>query len=79
MKTDWKKGDTCYIAMGGSKLSKGKILEVLDLSEHGYTYLNYLIEIPTHIEEILEVRQAYTMAEFEDGPLGIFMSLRKGD
>lgn len=77
MKTDWKKGDTCYVFLPGHRgtKSKGKILEVLDLSEHGYiNFPHYLVEIETHIEPLLEVYNEYQMAETMDGPIG-FMSM----
>ncbi len=75
MKTDWKAGDTCWIYGHGHK-SKGTILEVLDLSRHGYSILEYLIEIQTSIDPVLEVRNAFTMAESEEGEIGLFSNLK---
>jgi|688.fasta_scaffold1867369_2 hypothetical protein len=79
MKTTYAKGDDVWIHLGTApgKLSKGKVLEVFDLSEHGYTFLNYLIEIPTSIEPLLEVRNAMTMSEDAKGPVGLFRKLKE--
>ncbi len=79
MKTTYAKGDDVWIHLGTApgKLSKGKVLEVLDLSEHGYTFLNYLIEIPTSIDPLLEVRDVMTMSEDAKGPVGLFRKLKE--
>lgn len=79
MKSDWKKGDDVWIFMPHHKgeKSKGTILEILDLSEHGYSWPYYLIEVQTSIDPLLEVREAFTMAESEDGPIGIWSKMRK--
>lgn len=80
MKTSYDKGDDVWIHLGEApgKLSKGKVLEVIDLSEHGYTFPNYLIEIPTSIDPLLEVRDAMTMSEDAKGPIGLFRKMREG-
>lgn len=73
MKSEYKSGDDVWIAgIENGKLTKGKVLERLDLSKHGYTFDNYLIEIDTHVDPLLEVRCIFTMSEDEKGPLGIF-------
>jgi ribosomal protein L24 len=79
MKTKYEKGDDVWIHVGSTpgKLSKGTVLEVLDLSEHGYSFLNYLIEIQTSIDPILEVREAMTMSEDEKGPIGLFRKMKE--
>ena len=79
MKIKYAKGDDVWIHLGyePGKLSKGKVLEVLDLSEHGYSFLNYLIEISTSIEPLLEVRNAMTISEDEKGPVGLFRQLKE--
>jgi len=71
---EFKKGDSCWIYMSGheGKLTKGKVLEVLDLFEHGYTHLNYLIEIETGIDTMLEVRHGFTMSDNPEGPIGLW-------
>jgi hypothetical protein len=81
MKTDWVSGDTVYIYIGDHRghTSKGVILEVLDLHTHGYSFPQYLIEVESSIENLLEVRDAFTMSEEEDGPVGLWAGLKKGD
>jgi hypothetical protein len=77
MKTEYVKGDDVWIHLGvvPGKLSKGKVLEVLDLSEHGYGFKHYVIEIETHIDPVLEIREPMTMSEDEKGPIGLFRSM----
>jgi hypothetical protein len=67
-----KKGDDAWIFMSNhsGELSKGRVLEVLDLSEHGFTGEHYLIEIPTGIEPVLEVRDGFTVSDSADKPIG---------
>ncbi len=79
MKTKYEKGDDVWIHVGqnAGKLSKGKVLEVLDLSEHGYVSQQYLIEIQTSIEPLLEVRNPMTISEDEKGPVGLFRKMRE--
>lgn len=74
MKTlEFKEGDDCWIAMGGGKLHKGKVLEVLDLSRHGWVnHKHYVVEIPTSIDPVLEIRDGLTMSDAEDAPLGMW-------
>jgi hypothetical protein len=68
----FEKGDDCWIAMGGPKLCKGKVLEILDLKDHGYTFLNYLIEVQTGIDPVLKVRCGWTMSDHPDKQIGMW-------
>lgn len=73
MKTDWKVGDTAYCYSGfkhEGKLSEGKIVAVLNLERYGFPH--YVIEIETHIDPILEVRDALTMSDKKEGPIGFY-------
>lgn len=76
MKTDWKVGDTayCYVGAHQGKLSKGTILAILDLP--GYAYLNYVISIPTGVDDLLEVRDHLSMSDKKEGPIGFYELLR---
>lgn len=76
MKKDWKVGDTayCYVGSNQGKLSEGKIVAVLELP--GYSYLNYVIKIDTHIDPLLEVRCAMTMSDKKEGPIGFYEIMR---
>lgn len=73
MKKDWKVGDTAYCYCGPNhqgKLSEGKVVAVLNLER--YSFPHYVIEIETHIDPILEVRDAMTMADKKEGPIGFY-------
>jgi hypothetical protein len=49
---------------------QGKVIKVLDLSDAGYTAEHYIIEVPTHIESLLEVRTWHNISQDEKGPVG---------
>lgn len=53
-----------------NKLTKGKIIATVDLSSVGHEELQYIIEIPTHIEPLLEIRTWHTISQDEKGPVG---------
>jgi len=76
MKKDWKVGDTayCYCGSHQGELSEGKIIAVLELP--GYSYLNYVISIPTGIDDLLVVRDNMTMADKKEGPIGFYELMR---
>lgn len=79
MKTDYKVGDKCWIYLGDhkGKMTKGKILQKLDLSEHGYCLPGYyVIEIKTHIDPILEIRDPFSMSPSKDEPIGLWAMAR---
>lgn len=79
MKTDYKVGDDCWIYMGrhNGKMTKGKILMKLDLSEFNYCVPgHFLIEIKTHIDPILEVRDPFSMSPAENEPIGLWAMAR---
>lgn len=77
MKRDWKVGDTVYCYSGNhqGKLSEGKIVSFLDLE--GYSYRQYVIAIPTGVDDLLVVRDALTMADKKDGQIGFWEMARK--
>lgn len=59
-----------------NKITKGKVVAAIDLSDKGYTPgLHYIIDIPTHIEPLLELRTWHTMSQDEKGPIGSFRDL----
>ena len=67
------KGDTVWIYLGGySGLTEGKVLEVLDLKEHGYAHEQYLIEVPTSIDPVLVLRDFHTLSDTKEGPLFLY-------
>lgn len=79
IKKEYKAGDAVWIhgVSPSNKLTKGKVISSLDLSSQGYTELHYVIEIPTHIEPLLEIRTWHTMSQDEKGPIGSFRSIKE--
>jgi len=58
---DYNIGDFVWIFVGNhhGEMSKGTIVATLDLP--GWQFRNYVIEVPTSIDSLLEVRCAQTM------------------
>jgi hypothetical protein len=81
-KTSYEVGETVWIAgvsRNNARLTKGKIIKVLDLSTEGFTAgPHYIVEIPTHIESLLEIRTWGTISEDERGPVGSLRNLGVG-
>lgn len=77
VKKEYKNGDTVWIHGIGTKnkLTQGTVISCLDLSSKGYSDSQYIIEIPTHIEPLLEVRSWYTISQDENGPVGGLRSM----
>lgn len=72
-------GDTVWIYginRSNTKPTRGKVIKVIDLSEAGYSIGDhYIIEIPTHIEPLLEIRTWHNISQDEKGPVGSFREL----
>jgi hypothetical protein len=67
-------GDTVWIygiTRGNVKPVRGKVIKVIDLSEAGYTVgEHYVVEVPSHIEPLLEIRTWHNISQDERGPVG---------
>jgi hypothetical protein len=78
-KKSYKVGDPVWIYginRSNVKPTQGKVIKVVDLSESGYsTGDHYVIEIPTHIEPLLEIRTWHNISQDEKGPVGSFREL----
>jgi len=78
-KKSYKVGDPVWIYginRSNVKPAQGKVIKVVDLSESGYsTGDHYVIEIPTHIEPLLEIRTWHNISQDEKGPVGSFREL----
>ena len=74
VKKEYIAGDTVWIygiSSKNAKPTKGKVIKVLDLSDVGYSDgPHYLVEIPTHIDPLLEIRTWETISQDEKGPVG---------
>lgn len=77
IKKEYKQGDIVWIYGVGvsNKLTKGTVIASVDLSEKGYTDLQYIIQIPTHIEPLLEVRSWHSISQDDKGPVGSFRDM----
>lgn len=56
--------------MGRENLLEGKVVAVLNLE--GYSFEHYVIEVDTHIDPVLEVRNGHTISDCAEGPLGLW-------
>lgn len=72
VKKDYHVGDTVWIhgISPSNKLTQGKVISNVNLAGQGYIDLQYIIEIPTHIEPLLEIRSWQTISQDEQGPVG---------
>lgn len=74
IKRSYEVGDTVWIYgvnRSNIKSTQGKIIKIVDLSDAGYSTGNhYIIEIPTHIEPLLEIRTWHNISQDEKGPVG---------
>jgi hypothetical protein len=71
-------GDTVWIYginRSNTKPVQGTVIKAIDLSGAGYTYEHYVIEVPTHIEPILEIRTWHNISQDEKGPVGSLREL----
>lgn len=72
IKKTYSVGDTVWIygIERSNKLSKGRVVKVFEIN--GYDGIHYVIAIPTHIEDLLEIRTWETMSQDEHGPIGMY-------
>ena len=78
VKKSYKIGDTVWIYginRSNVKPVAGTVIKAVDLSGAGYNYEHYIIEVPTHIEPLLEVRTWHNISQDEKGPVGSLRDL----
>lgn len=79
VKKEYSIGDLVWIygiSSNNTKSVKGKVIKIIDLSREGFSNdPHYIIEIPTHIEPLLEIRTWENMSQDESGPVGAFREL----
>jgi hypothetical protein len=79
VKKQYAVGNTVWIYginRSNTKPVQGKVIKVVDLSEAGYSVGDhYIIEVPTHIEPILEIRTWHNISQDEKGPVGSLRNL----
>jgi hypothetical protein len=68
--------DTVWIHIGERTLTKGRVVEIIDLEhlDEGYSPDNelYIIELKTDIDNTYEVRSWEQISQDEQGPINIF-------
>lgn len=76
MKKEYDINDTVWIHLGERKLTKGRVVEVIDLEHldegHDPNYELYIIEIKTGIDNVYEVRDFAQISPDERGPIALF-------
>lgn len=79
VKKSYSIGDAVWIygiSANNNKLVEGKVIKKLDLSKEGYMAdSHYIVEIPSHIEPLLEIRTWETMSQDSKGPVGAFRKI----
>lgn len=72
-----KEGQVVWIHNGGkgNPLIRGTVIKEIQLPR--YSCMHYIIEIPTEVEPILEIRSYDTVSLKPDGPLNMWVRLRK--
>ncbi len=73
-KKEYSVGDAVWIygiSRSNVKPTKGKVIKIVDLKDAGWSQgPHYIIEVPTHIDPILEIRTWENMSQDEKGPVG---------
>jgi len=77
IKKQYEINDDVWIHIGNGKLHKGKVVEYFDLGHIGRdrNIEYYVIEIPTSIEPLLEVRTWQEISQDSNGPLACYRSI----
>jgi hypothetical protein len=78
VKKSYNIGDTVWIYginRSNVKPVSGTVIKAIDLSGAGYTYEHYVIEVPSHIEPILEIRTWHNISQDATGPVGSLREL----
>ncbi|MFH1657913.1 MAG: hypothetical protein ABIG35_01245 [Pseudomonadota bacterium] len=66
-------GRVVWIAMGVPRLIQGTIVHKFKLAEREHPIeWQYVVEVPTHVDIVLELRSWQTISEAAEGPLNIF-------
>jgi hypothetical protein len=64
------------INRSNTKPVQGKVIKIVDLNDARYSVGDhYIIEVPTHIEPILEIRTWHSISQDEKGPVGSLRNL----
>jgi hypothetical protein len=79
IKKEYAIGDTVWIYginRSNVKPAKGRVIEIVDLTTAGYSIGDhYVVEVPSHIEPLLEIRSWHNISQDEHGPVGSLRNL----
>lgn len=80
IKKQYEINEDAWIHLGNGKLHKGRVVDYFDLRHAGYPKDTefYVIEIPTEIEPLLEVRTWEQISQDQKGPIGAYRQLKVG-
>ncbi len=76
VKKSYNVGDTVWIYgvnRSNVKPTQGKVIKSVSIENYSDTH--YIIEIPTHIEPLLEIRTWHNISQDEKGPVGSLRTL----
>lgn len=68
-------GDTVwfYYSDHKGKLRSGKVVYKAQIE--GYSFINYIIAIPTGVDDLLIVRSGFTLSDSEHKEIGVFRGI----
>lgn len=71
-------GDPCWIHGIGrdSGFTQGKVVYIAQIP--GYAMRHYIVEIETHVDALLEVRDPFTVSDDPNKPIGAFRRSEEG-
>jgi len=80
IKKQYEMNETAWIHIGDGKLHKGKVIDIFDLEHAGYSkdIEFYIVELPSSIEPLLEVRTWSNMSQDAMGPIGAYREIKQG-
>lgn len=80
VKKQYNVGDTVWIYginRGNLKPAKGTVIKIVDLRDSGYIVGDhYIIEIPTSVDPLLEIRTWHSISQDENGPVGALRGIK---
>lgn len=75
---EFEVGDTAWFYHGDhkGKLSSGKVVHKMMIPDYAGNTWYYIIAIPTGVDDLLIVREGWTLSDHEHEPIGIYRGLR---
>lgn len=59
----------CFVGNHKGKMSKGTVVAIVRLP--GYAWPHYIVEIPTIVDPLLEVRDGFSVSDEAGKPIGL--------